>query len=137
MDDETLRLIYEEIQELSDMGQAEQAKLLKEFVEKELITGHLRADLDFDQAFENWKMQKVREEADKFAEKWGFDSYVLLKSLDQYSTAKEDTIPYIDEIQLSIDYEKAENKAGSQAPQVKVINRSPTPMARRNEKQYD
>ena len=139
VDDETLRLIYEEIQELSDMGQAEQAKLLKEFVEKELITGHLRADLDFDQAFENWKMQKVREEADKFAEKWGFDSYVLLKSLDQYSTAKEDTIPYIDEIQLSIDYEKAENKeAGSQLPHtMKVINKALPQWLVEMKKQYD
>ncbi|HZK09993.1 MAG TPA: DEAD/DEAH box helicase family protein, partial [Clostridia bacterium] len=117
IDDETLRLIYEEIQELSDMGQAKQAKLLKEFVEKELITGHLKADLDFDQAFENWKKRRLQMEAEKFAKEWGLYSDVLLKSLDQYSIVKEDAIPYIDEIQLSIDYEKAENKeSGSQLP---------------------
>src|SRR5699024_1649842 len=40
VDSETLRIIYEEIQELSDMGEDQQAKLLKEFVETELVPGN-------------------------------------------------------------------------------------------------
>ncbi|HZK18480.1 MAG TPA: type I restriction endonuclease subunit R, partial [Clostridia bacterium] len=139
VDDETLRLIYEEIQELSDMGQAKQAKLLKEFVETELITGHLKYDLDFDQTFENWKKEKVQTEAERFAEEWGLYSNVLLKSLDQYSTVKEDSIPYIDEIQSSVDYEKAENKeAGSQLPHMmKLINKTLPKWLKDMKKQYD
>ncbi|MEG3069697.1 MAG: hypothetical protein RQM92_01555 [Candidatus Syntrophopropionicum ammoniitolerans] len=139
VDDETLRLIYEEIQELSDMGQAKQAKLLKEFVEKELLTRQLKADLDFDQAFENWKEQRRQREADKFAKEWGLYSEVLLKSLDQYSIVKEDTIPYIEEIQLNIDYEKAENKeAGSQLPHMmKVVNKVLPNWLIKMKKQYD
>lgn len=74
-------------------GQAEQAKLLKKFVEKELFTGHLKADSDFDQAFGNWKRQRLHMEADRFAKSWGLNRDVLLKSLDQYSIVKENTIP--------------------------------------------
>ncbi|MFA5575776.1 MAG: HsdR family type I site-specific deoxyribonuclease [Tissierellaceae bacterium] len=115
VDDETLRLIYEEIQELSDMGQAEQAKLLKEFVETELLTGHIKAELDFDQDFENWKRARVEEETADFAKTWGVDGKILSKSLEQFEPSKKDVIPYIDELQASIDYDKAENKeAGNQ-----------------------
>ena len=37
VDSETLRIIYEQIQELSDMGDDEQARLLKAFVDDELV----------------------------------------------------------------------------------------------------
>ena len=115
VDDETLRLIYEEIQELSDMGQAEEAKLLKEFVETELLTGQIKSELDFDQDFENWKQTKVEKETADFAKTWGIDRRILAKSLEQFEPSKKDIIPYIDELQASIDYSKAENqKAGNQ-----------------------
>ena len=113
VDDETLRLIYEEIQELSDMGQAEQAKLLKEIVETELLTGHIRAELDFDQDFENWKRARVKKETANFAKTWGVDGKILAKSLEQFEPSKRDVIPYIDELQASIDYNKAENQEAS------------------------
>ena len=119
VDDETLRLIYEEIQELSDMGQAEQAKLLKEFVESELITGHLRAELDFDQAFDSWKNRRVKKETADFANTWGMDDSILYESLAQYNPSKKDSIPYIDELQAVIDFDKAENQeAGNQLAHV-------------------
>lgn len=115
VDDETLRLIYEQIQELSDMGQAEQSKLLKEFVESELITGHLRAELDFDQAFDKWKLERVEKETADFANTWGMDGSILYESLAQYNPSKKDSIPYIDELQAVIDFDKAENQeAGNQ-----------------------
>ncbi|NLJ76754.1 MAG: hypothetical protein GX325_05805 [Peptococcaceae bacterium] len=59
--------------------------------------------------------------------------------MDQYSIVKEDTIPYIDEIQLNIDYEKAENKeAGSQLPHMmKVVNKVLPNWLVEMKKQYD
>lgn len=117
VDAETLRIIYEEIQELSDMGQAEQAKLLKEFVEMELITGHIKAELNFDEAFNNWKAEGLGREVSRFAKTWGIDELILGRSLEQFDPAKRDIIPYIDELQASIDFDKAENKeAGGQLP---------------------
>jgi type I restriction enzyme R subunit len=43
------------------------------------------------------------------------DSSVLYKSLEQFNPSKKDVIPYIEELQASIDFDKAENqKAGNQ-----------------------
>lgn len=117
VDDETLRLIYEEIQELSDMGQAKQAKLLKKFVEAELVTGHIRAEVDFDQAFNDWKVVVLEREVEKFAKTWGIDSKILARSLKQFDPVIKGPLPYIEEIQASIDFDKAENQeAGGQLP---------------------
>lgn len=115
VDAETLRLIYEEIQELRDMGQAEQAKLVKEFVDTELLTGRISDELDFDQDFENWKQAKIDEELNEFAQNYGLDVRVLAKALERYDPNRRNVIPYVDEIQESIDFSKAENQeAGNQ-----------------------
>ena len=55
VDNETLRIIYEQIQELSNMGEDEQARLLREFVDTELVPGKLSSSLSFDESFEIWK----------------------------------------------------------------------------------
>ncbi|QHI73070.1 type I restriction endonuclease subunit R, EcoR124 family [Aminipila terrae] len=60
VDDETLRIIHEQIQELSNMGEDEQALLLKEFVNTELVPGNLSSNLNFDEAFEAWKKSDKR-----------------------------------------------------------------------------
>lgn len=115
VDRETLRLIYEEIQELSDMGEDEQAKLLKEFVETELVPGNLASDLNFDESFEKWKQGRIEKEISRFSQEWGLDESLLSKSVDQFSIVKEDEIPYIDELQRSVDFNIARNQsAGNQ-----------------------
>ncbi|WP_269053100.1 hypothetical protein [Sporosarcina sp. G11-34] len=48
-----LRIIYQQIEELSNLGEYEQAKLLKEFVVEELEAGHISGNIHFDQVFEN------------------------------------------------------------------------------------
>ena len=115
VDRETLRLIYEEIQELSNMGEDEQAKLLKEFVETELVPGNLSSDLNFDESFDNWIQNKIEKEIKEFSQEWGLDESLLSKSVDQFSIVKEDEIPYIDELQKSVDFNTARNQsAGNQ-----------------------
>lgn len=115
VDNETLRIIYEEIQELSDMGEDEQAKLLKKFVETELVPGNLSSDLSFDELFDNWKQEKVKKEVQNFAKAWGIDESLLFKSLNHFSMAQKDVIPYIDELQKSVDFSIATNQvAGNQ-----------------------
>lgn len=115
VDRETLRIIYEEIQELSNMGEDDQAKLLREFVELELVPGHISSDIDFDQAFNTWKESRVRREAEIFADEWGIDGDILFESYRQFSLAKKQTIPYIDDLSKTISYSRAGNKeAGNQ-----------------------
>src|SRR5699024_2607044 len=48
VDTETLRIIYQQIEELSHMGDHEQAQLLKQFVMEELEPGHISSDITFD-----------------------------------------------------------------------------------------
>ena len=115
VDPETLRIIHEEIQELSDLGEDEHAKLLKEFVETELVPGHLSSAINFDQAFDLWKQEKIDKEIRTFARDWGIDESLLSKSVEQFSSAKNEEIPYIEELSKSVDYKTAENQeAGSQ-----------------------
>ena len=122
VDSETLRIIYEEIQELSDMGENEQAKLLKEFVETELVPGNLSSGLSFDESYDNWKQERIKREVQSFAKSWGIDESLLLKSLNHFSMAKKDVIPYIDELQRSVDYSIATNQeAGNQLKHMIIL----------------
>ncbi|WBL49652.1 type I restriction endonuclease subunit R, EcoR124 family [Clostridium estertheticum] len=95
VDNETLRIIYEQIQELSNMGDYEQAQLLKEFVFNELEPGNLSSDLNFDESFEVWKKAKQVVIIEGFAEEWGLDTGLLLKSVVAYSASQPDVVPYI------------------------------------------
>ncbi|WP_444283057.1 type I restriction endonuclease subunit R [Granulicatella adiacens] len=111
VDAELLRLIYEQIQELSNNGEAEIANLIREFVEKELITGHIPSEIDFDEAFKNWKQEKLKLEVKQFSEFWGIQNLeIMIKSVYSYTESQSGVIPYIDEINDSVDFESALNK---------------------------
>lgn len=110
VDSETLRIIYEQIQELSNMGEYEQAQLLKEFVDTELVPGNLSSGLDFDEAFEIWKASKLQNTVINFSSEWGLDSELLGKSVNSYSTSQPDVVPYINELISSVDFSKATNQ---------------------------
>jgi len=110
VDSETLRIIYEQIQELSDMGEYEQALFLREFVDTELLPGNLTGVVNFDEAFEMWKDNKLKSEVDSFASEWGIDSEILAKSVNAYSNTHAETVPYINDIICSVNYGKARNQ---------------------------
>lgn len=110
VDDETLRLIYQEIQELSDMGENEKAKSLREFVDSELLSGNLSSSIGFDAQFKQWMSDRIVTAVDSFAEEWGIDKNLLKRSFDAYSTSKADEVPYFDEITRSVDFAIAKNQ---------------------------
>jgi type I restriction enzyme R subunit len=110
VDNETLRIIYQQIQELSNMGEYEQAKLLKEFVDTELVPGNLSSNMNFDVAFENWKANKLQFAVDEFSAEWGIDNKLLYKSVISYSTAQPAIVPYINDLISSVDFSKATNQ---------------------------
>lgn len=111
VDSETLRIIYQQIQELSNMGEDRQAQLLKEFVDAELVPGKLPSGLNFDEAFEKWKSDKQRVGIVAFASEWGIDQEILERSVNSHSTSQPDFVPYMDEIIDSVDFSKATNQA--------------------------
>lgn len=109
-DSETLRLIYEEIQELSDLGEDQMARMLREFVETELEPGRLSSSVDFDTAFNNWKEAGFRRELEEFSRDWGIDKDILYSSYRDYSPGE--AIPYLDDISSSVDFKGARKKMG-------------------------
>lgn len=111
VDSETLRIIYEQIQELSSMGEYEQATLLREFVDTELVPAHISGDVNFDEAFESWKNDRMINTVIAFSSRWGIDSELLIKSSKDYSLLQPEFVPYITEIISSIDYEKATDQS--------------------------
>ncbi|GAB2319263.1 HsdR family type I site-specific deoxyribonuclease [Alkalibacterium sp. s-m-22] len=113
VDTETLRIIHQQIQELSDMGEDDQAKLLKEFVDTELVTGNLSSNSRFDDLFEEWKENKVQREIDEIAKDWGLDANLLSESVKEYSLNKKEVIPYIEDLQRSVNYKEARKPADS------------------------
>lgn len=110
VDNETLRIIYGQIQELSNMGEYEQAQLLKEFVDNELMSGNLSSSLNFDEAFEVWKASRLKNAVIDFSIEWGLDSELLGKSVNSYSTSQPDVVPYINELISSVDFGRASNQ---------------------------
>lgn len=111
VDGETLRIIYEQIQELSDMGEDNKAHLLKEFVDTELVPGNLSYNLNFDEAFDIWKQDKLKANINELADEWGLDREWLFKSVNAFSLGQAKVIPYIDELTKSVDYDKATDKS--------------------------
>lgn len=111
VDGETLRIIHEQIQELSTMGEYEQAMLLKEFVDCELVKGHISENHTFDEAYEIWKQEGLKKEVSLFAQEWGIDGSLLLKSVNGYSSSQQGVIPYIDDIITTLNFDSATNKS--------------------------
>ncbi|MDD4689728.1 MAG: HsdR family type I site-specific deoxyribonuclease [Eubacteriales bacterium] len=110
VDGETLRIIYEQIQELSNMGEYEQAQLLKEFVDCELVPGNLSSMVNFDSAFGVWKAEKLKSAVDDFAVEWGLNGELLEKSVESYSASQPDVVPYINDLIIGMDFSKATNQ---------------------------
>ena len=102
VDDESLRLILEQIQELSNLGEAEHASLLEEFV-RDIKEGKVASLGPVDEEFEMWKNERLRAEVDLYALEWGVDSGLLYTSLLSYSHLEPTVVPRLDEIIDTID----------------------------------
>ncbi|SFR80911.1 type I restriction endonuclease subunit R [Anaeromicropila populeti] len=138
VDGETLRIIYEQIQELSDMGDDSKAHLLREFVDTELLPGKLEYGVFFDDAFERWKSNKLKAETDDIAEQWGIDKDWLFKSVNAFTISQPSTIPYIDELTKSVDYEKAADKsAGNKLKHIMTMTRELPRVIRELKQKYE
>ncbi|MVX67223.1 HsdR family type I site-specific deoxyribonuclease [Clostridium chromiireducens] len=138
VDGETLRIIYEQIQELSDMGEDNKAHLLKEFVDTELVPGKLSYNLNFDEAFDIWKQNKLKAKINELADEWGLDREWLLKSVNAFSGGQAGPIPYIDELTKSVDYDKATDKsAGNKLKHMMTLTRKLPEFIAETKEKYD
>lgn len=138
VDSETLRIIYEQIQELSDMGDNSKANLLREFVDIELVPGRLESTVQFDDAFDRWKYNKLKTEIDDLAVYWGIDNEWLLKSVNAFNTSQSSVIPYVEELMKSVDYENATDKsAGNKLKHMMSLTRELPKIIAEIKQKYD
>lgn len=137
VDDETLRIIYEQIQELSDMGDNIKSLLLKEFVDNELIHGKVSSSVTFDVAFDQWRKGKIHAEIKVIADEWGIDFDILCKSVDAFELSQPEVIPYIDEISKGLDYENATKKAGSKLMHMMSLSKTLPGQIKEVKKKYE
>ena len=107
INDNNWNLIFEEIQELSKLGENELAKSLKTFLDDELKSEHLSADTDVYTAFNAWQENRQLKLVEEFATEWGLDSLLLTKSLKAYDLKKPDEIPFREDIVKTLDATKA------------------------------
>lgn len=112
VDAETLRIVYQQIEELSNLGDYEKAQLLKEFVEAELKPGHVSTEIRFDEAFENWKNGKKRAVIYELSKEWGINTQIFEKSVEAYSNQNPEDIPYIVDLTRTLDFSSATNPMG-------------------------
>lgn len=124
VDNETLRIIYEQIQELSDMGDDSKAQMLRTFVDTELVPGNIEFGVHFDEAFEQWKESKLKQEVEGISKQWGLDKEWLFKSINSFNMSQPTKVPYIDELTRSVDFENAlDQSAGNKLRHVMTLTR--------------
>ena len=112
IDAETLRLIHQHIEELSNLGDYDQAELLKQFVQEEVEAGKVSSNVYLDEAYERWKQEKMRQDIYTISKDWGIDEVIFEKAIEDYSIAKPDDISFRQDIVQSLNFEKAEKQQG-------------------------
>lgn len=98
LDQESLRLILEQIEELSSMGQAILASTIRQFVE-EIQIGKVQLTSDMEKLFHEWTQANLRSEIAKFCEEWKIDADIVYKAFLAYDVLKDGhNIPRVNEI---------------------------------------
>ena len=114
VDAKGLKVIYDHIEELSNLGEHEQAELLKEFMKEEIEPGNVSIETAFDDAYEDWKLKKLREEIHEVSKEWGMDERIFERSVIEYTVSETKEVPFMEDITNSVDYSAIENpKANS------------------------
>ncbi|HLS07241.1 MAG TPA: type I restriction endonuclease subunit R, partial [Bacillota bacterium] len=109
VDSDGLKVIYEYIEELSNLGEHEQAELLKQFIIEEVEQGKITVEKYFEEAYEEWKNTKLQAEIYDISKAWGMDEKVFERAVNAYTVSQSKDIPFMEEITASVDYDSIEN----------------------------
>mgnify|MGYP002625469876 CR=1 FL=1 len=94
IDEESFRIILEQIQEFSDLGQKKAADVLGAFL-KDLQTGKVPAGENADAAFAGWKAAQYEKELSDFSAEWGLQANVLDSAVKAYDGSAPVTLHYL------------------------------------------
>src|SRR5699024_11778584 len=78
-----------------------------QFVQEEVEPGNVSSNVYFDEAYETWKQEKMREDIYMISQDWGIDEVIFEKAIAAYSVSKPDEIPFIDEITRAVNFKLA------------------------------
>ena len=67
--------------------------------------------INFDEAFETWKDEKIKAEVSEFAVTWGIQKDWLYKAAAKVLSSESDKVPYMDELNNNVDYNDAADKS--------------------------
>lgn len=96
---------------------------MKQFVDTELVPGKLSYDINFDEAFEIWKQDKIKAEVNEFAANWGIESSWLYKIVSKFLVSQTDEMPYKGELNDNVDFNAAIDKlAGNRLRHIMNLN---------------
>ena len=100
-------IIEEKIEEFSNLGHYEEAKLLREFIYTEYQKYSQLSSQGKMEAFYVWKEQKRDAEIHDYAVKYGVNFAVLKKVYDKYSLKDPEYIPNKEELENAINFKNA------------------------------
>lgn len=101
VDDETLRLLHEQIAQLEVLGEAKAANLLLQFVDETLVPGLIPANKNIEEAFSEWKESIFVKKIQQYAEPRGLDINILLSVFKRYNP-NDEVIPDYNDLLASI-----------------------------------
>lgn len=107
VDGEIPDTIEEKIEEFSNLGHYEEAKLLREFIYTEYQKYNQLSSQGKLEAFYIWKEQKRDAEIHDYAAKYGVNFAVLKKVYDKYSLKEPEYIPNKEELVNAINFKNA------------------------------
>ena len=109
--DKDIQKIKDSIQDLSDRGEDQKARLLQKFLNEQVITNSLDPSKEISDAYNDWKLDQLHKEVISFAHQWGINEEILKKAMDTFDYRSPENIPYIDDINRNISFNDAEDKS--------------------------
>lgn len=109
--DKDIQKIKNSIQDLSDRGEDQKARLLQKFLNEQVITNSLDPSKEISDAYNNWKLNQLHKEVISYAHQWGIKEEILKKAVDNFDYRSPENIPYIEDINRNISFNDAEDKS--------------------------
>lgn len=109
--DKDIQKIKNSIQDLSDRGEDQKARLLQKFLNEQVITNSLDPSKEISDAYNDWKLNQLHKEVISYAHQWGIKEEILKKAVDNFDYRSPENIPYIEDINRNISFNDAEDKS--------------------------
>src|SRR5690625_7820634 len=67
-------------------------------MKEEIEPGNVSIETAFDDAYEDWKLKKLREEIHEVSKEWGMDERIFERSVIEYTVSETKEVPFMEDI---------------------------------------